>query len=72
MIRKEDSVYTIIHAHPEVAKALQELGFVNILNPAMLNTVGKIMTLPKASVMMGISMEVIEETLARHGLSFTE
>lgn len=39
---------------------MKSLGFADITNPIMLNTVGKIMTIKKGAKMKGISLEKIE------------
>ncbi len=51
------SVYDLVKAYPEVADIMKELGFSEITNKIMLNSVGKIMTIPKGGAKMkGVSM----------------
>lgn len=50
------SVYDLVKAYPEVADIMKDLGFSEITNKIMLNSVGKIMTIPKGAKMKGISM----------------
>lgn len=50
------SVYDLVKAYPEVADIMKELGFSEITNKIMLNSVGKIMTIPKGAKMKGVSM----------------
>jgi len=40
---------------------MNNLGFDNIVNPVMLNTVGRIMTIKKGSEMKNISLDKIKE-----------
>ena len=50
------SVYDWVKEYPEVADIMKELGFSEITNKVMLNSVGKIMTIPKGAKMKGVSM----------------
>ena len=45
------SVYDLVKEYPEVADIMKELGFSEITNKVMLNSVGKIMTIPKGAKM---------------------
>jgi DUF438 domain-containing protein len=46
----------LVTEYPEVADIMKELGFSEITNKVMLNSVGKIMTIPKGAKMKGVSM----------------
>lgn len=50
------SVYDLVTEYPEVAEIMKGLGFSEITNKVMLNSVGKIMTIPKGAKMKGVSM----------------
>ena len=50
------SVYDLVKEYPEVTDIMKELGFSEITNKVMLNSVGKIMTIPKGAKMKGVSM----------------
>lgn len=50
------SVYDLVKEYPEVIDIMKGLGFSEITNKVMLNSVGKIMTIPKGAKMKGISM----------------
>jgi len=67
-----DSIFDIVTNCPEAADALKELGFDKIVNPVMLKTMGKIMTLPKASDAKGIPMEKIIEAFQNKGITITD
>ena len=43
------SVFEIASAYPEVKDIMSELGFTEIVKPSMLNTMGKMMTIPKGA-----------------------
>ena len=40
-------VRDLINEYPEAAEIMKELGFESIINPSMLNTVGRFMTIKK-------------------------
>jgi hypothetical protein len=61
------SVYEICNEHPEVIDIMKDLGFENIANPGMLNTIGRFMTIPKGAAMKNIPMENIKEAFAARG-----
>jgi DUF438 domain-containing protein len=50
------TVYELTKAYPELIDIMVELGFTEVVKPAMLHSVGKIMTLPKGAKMKNISM----------------
>ena len=50
------SVYDLVKEYPEVVDIMKSLGFSEITNKVMLNSVGKIMTIPKGAKMKGVSM----------------
>lgn len=61
------SVYELVQEYPEFIQVMEELGFTSITNPAMLNTVGRMMTLPKGAAMKGLDLENIKEELKKRG-----
>lgn len=66
------SVYELCKEHTEVIEIMRELGFENITNPAMLNTAGKFMTIPKGAVMKKVSMDKIKEAFISKGFLIKE
>ncbi|MGX7198395.1 DUF1858 domain-containing protein [Enterococcus nangangensis] len=46
-----DSVYTLVQTYPEVKEHLVALGFKDIQNPGILNTMGRYVTIPKGARM---------------------
>jgi hypothetical protein len=61
------TVHDLCAGDPDLAPILAQIGFTEILKPIMLNTVGKVMTLPKGAQMRGIKLETIIGTLQSHG-----
>lgn len=66
------TVYEICRDNPDVAEIMKSLGFENITNPAMLNTAGRFMTIPKGAAMKGIELEKIKEEFIKRGYIIKE
>ena len=65
------SVYDLVIEYPEVVDIMKELGFSEITNKVMLNSVGKIMTIPKGAKMKGVSMVDIVGAFMKAGFTLT-
>ena len=65
------SVYDITKTYPEVIDIMAKLGFDEIKKPAMLNSVGRIMTIPKGAKAKGISIPVVIAELIKNGFEIT-
>ena len=65
------SVYDLVKAYPEVTEIMKSLGFSEITNKVMLNSVGKIMTIPKGAKMKGVSMVDIVGAFMKAGFTLT-
>lgn len=61
------SVYELCTEYPEVADIMREIGFKDIANPGMLNTVGRFMTIPKGAGVKGIDMGEIKKAFEAKG-----
>lgn len=61
------TIYELVQEYPEFIQVMEELGFSSITNPAMLATVGRVMTLPKGATMRGLDLERIKQELAKRG-----
>ena len=64
------SVYDLVTEYPEVVDIMKELGFSEITNKVMLNSVGK-MTIPKGAKMKGVSMVDIVGAFMKAGFTLT-
>ena len=71
-IYMNDSIYKLISNYPELKDILYEIGFVDIVKPVMLNTVGKLMNLEKGSKMKNIDIKMIKEKLEKEGFILKE
>ena len=65
------SVYDLVTEYPEVVDIMKSLGFSEITNKVMLNSVGKIMTIPKGAKMKGVSMIDIVGAFMKAGFTLT-
>ena len=63
------SVYDLVTEYPEVVDIMKSLGFSEITNKVMLNSVGKIMTIPKGAKMKGVSMIDIVSAFMKAGFT---
>ncbi|HHV65324.1 MAG TPA: DUF1858 domain-containing protein [Peptococcaceae bacterium] len=66
------TVYELSRENPEVIEIMKDIGFESIVNPGMLNTVGRIMTIPKGAALKGISVERIKEAFQQKGYLVVE
>jgi hypothetical protein len=66
------TVYELCREDPEIIGIMKELGFKSITNPAMLNTAGRYMTIPKGAAMKGIDLEEIKEAFRQRGYEIIE
>lgn len=65
----EKNVATLCDDYPKLKSIMVELGFKDIVKPLALNTMGRIMTIPKGAAIKEISMEEIIKTLKKNGFS---
>ncbi|AAU23602.1 DUF1858 domain-containing protein [Bacillus sp. GM2] len=63
----DDSVYKLCTLHPELKAVMKDAGFQNITKPGMLETAGRIMTIPKGARMMQIEWNHVLDILKAHG-----
>ncbi len=66
------TIYELYNQYPEIITIMSELGFNNISKPRMLQTAGRVMTLPKGCRMKGIPLETANTAFQRHGFSIKE
>ena len=68
----DDKVYDVITKYPDIVSVFKQLGFDQITNPVMLNSVGKVMTLRKAALSRKVSFEQLDETFRKSGYIIKE
>jgi hypothetical protein len=66
------SVYVLIKAYPEIKDIMKLLGFDSIVNPVMLNTVGKKMTIKKGASMRKIELQEIIVKFKEYGFELED
>ena len=66
-IHADQSVYEIGSKYPEIKPVLAEMGFTQLLNPIQFQTVSRVMTLRKGSILRQIDLQVIKAKLLEHG-----
>ena len=64
------SVYELCREDKDIIGIMKTLGFEQIADPAMLNTVGRFMTVPKGAVLKKISMDDIKRVFDEKGYEF--
>ncbi len=52
-------IFELVKTHPDVKNLMSTLGFVDIVKPGMLQSVGRIMTLAKGARMKNIEWDTI-------------
>jgi DUF438 domain-containing protein len=65
------TVYELTQEYPELIDIMEELGFKEITKKPMLQSVGKIMTIPKGAKMKNIPMMDVVTALKGHGFELT-
>ena len=61
------SVYELCNQYPEIISIMVEIGFENVIKPSVLQTAGRVMTLPKGCRMKGISLDTVKEAFQHNG-----
>ena len=62
-----DSVYELCKIHPDIIDILINLGFEDIIKPGMLQTAGRVMTIPKGAAVKKIDMVKIQQAFLEKG-----
>lgn len=57
----------LVDKHPKVQEIMVSLGFKHIADPAMLNTVGRIITIKKGAAKHKLDLEVVKERFLEDG-----
>ncbi|HHY10568.1 MAG TPA: DUF1858 domain-containing protein [Firmicutes bacterium] len=72
IIDLKKTVHELIKGDPDLLGIMQELGFAEITKPGMLNTVGRVMTIPKGALMRNLDLEKIKKELEKRGYQVKE
>lgn len=68
----DKSIYELVREHPEIADIMYDLGFTDIVKPAMLNTAGRVMTLTKGAALKKIDLATIKQSFQAKGFEIIE
>lgn len=66
------TVYELCSQDPDIINIMKEIGFENIASKAMLNTAGRVMTIPKGAAMKGLDLSKIRDTFIGKGYRVIE
>ncbi len=66
------TVNELCNQYPELVEIMKEIGFENIVNPRMLVTVGRIMTIPKGAAMRGLDLAEIKVEFEKRGFTVVD
>jgi hypothetical protein len=66
------TVYELTTQYPEIQTIMIKIGFENIIKPGMLQTAGRVMTLPKGCRMKGIPLNTVKEALENNRFTIKE
>ena len=66
------TVYELVTTYPEIGDILYSLGLKDIKNPAILNTMGRYMTIPKGAKMKKVDLQTIITQLNTMGFTIKE
>ncbi|MDD7319205.1 MAG: DUF438 domain-containing protein [Prevotella sp.] len=66
------TVYELANEHPELIEVMTDVGFTEITKKVMLNSVGKLMTVPRGAKMKKIPMERIVSAFEKKGFEIVD
>lgn len=66
-INLDKTVYELCTMYPDIKTIMSDIGFDNITKPGMLETLGKIMTIPKGCRVKRIHLDDVIQKLNEHG-----
>ena len=72
IVKLDQTIYALTQQYPEMVTILHDLGFVEIVKPMMMNTVGRFMTLQAGASLRNINIEMVKNTLVNHGFIIME
>jgi hypothetical protein len=65
-------VYELIRDYPEIKEIMHSLGFENIINPLMLKTAGRVMSIKAGAKMKKIDLELIKKEFLKNNFSLED
>ena len=71
-INLSSSVFALVHQYPEIVDIMAPLGFEEMRKKAVVNSMGKFMTIPKGAKVKHVDLDVIKKALEEHGFEIVE
>lgn len=71
-INLSSSVFALVHQYPEIVDIMAPLGFEEMRKKAVVNSMGKFMTIPKGAKVKHVDLDVIKKALEDHGFEIVE
>lgn len=71
-IKLDQAVATVLDDHPELLDLLVDMGFTPLNNPAMRETVGRVVSLKNGCKLAGIPIDQLKKTLRMNGYTISE
>lgn len=68
----QQTLFDLCKQYPEVISIMTSLGFENIAKPGMLQTAGRVMTIPKGCRMKNIPLETVIQKFEEQGFKIIE
>jgi hypothetical protein len=65
------TVYELCNNDPEFIEVMKDIGFVNITMPGMLQSAGRVMTIPKGCRARGVDLDDVVQKLESYGYRVT-
>lgn len=66
------TLYELCKDDPQIIHILMELGFKDIGKPGVLQTAGRVMTIPKGAAMKNKDLEIVKQTFRKNGYDIRE
>lgn len=66
------TIYELTTSYPELIAILKSIGFDKITDPRMMQTAGRIMTIPNGCRMRGVSIEKVKEACEKNDFIIIE
>lgn len=69
-VKEDITIYSLVKSYPKATDVMKSLGFLDIIKPGMLHTVGRVMTLKKGCKMKKIDYDKAKEAFLDIGIKF--
>ncbi len=70
VVNSNASIYEIIKTYPELIELFSKIGFNELTNQNIINTLGRVLTIPTYAKEKNINIDMITKTFADHNYDF--